>query len=81
MPRPLAGFICIFGLFAVAALAACTGPQPHLRQGDADSAEVQYSGDVETALPIARQHCASFEKVPQLRDAGEDTAIFDCVKR
>jgi hypothetical protein len=65
----------------VLALAACTGPRPFLRQGDANSAEIGYSGDIADTLPIARQHCAQFERVPRLVDAGLEIAHFDCVGR
>ena len=68
-------------LSAVAFLAACTGPSPFVRAGDANSVEVGYSGDVEAALPIARRHCAQFEKVPRLVDAGANVAAFNCVRR
>ena len=66
---------------AAVALAACGGPSPFLRQGDATSVEIGYGGDVATALPIARQHCAQFERVPQLVDTVRNVAIFDCVRR
>lgn len=62
-------------------MAACTGPGPFVRAGDANSVEVGYSGDVEAALPIARRHCAQFEKVPRLVDAGANAAVFNCVRR
>jgi hypothetical protein len=61
------------------ALAACAGPHPFVRQGDANSVEISYSGDVSTALPLARRHCARFERVPHLANAGLDIADFDCV--
>jgi hypothetical protein len=62
------------------ALAACTGSQPFLRAGNPSSAEVAYAGDVASALPIARRHCAQFEKMPRLVETAGDTAYFDCVK-
>jgi len=63
------------------ALPGCTAPNPYIRDGDANSVEVTYSGDVASALPLATRHCAQFERVPRLVDAGLDIAIFDCVRR
>jgi hypothetical protein len=66
-------------LVLLLAVAACSGPHPFVRQGDTKSVEISYSGDVSTALPLARQHCARFERVPRLVNAGPDIADFDCV--
>jgi hypothetical protein len=66
---------------AVATLSACMGPRAFLKQGDATSAEIANSGDTEGALRIARQHCARFERVPQLVETGPDVAYFACVGR
>jgi hypothetical protein len=63
-----------------AALSGCTAPHPVIRSGNANSVEVSYAGDVASALPLARQHCAQFERVPRLVDPGLDIAIFDCVR-
>ena len=52
-----------------------------MRAGDSNSVEIGYSGDPETALPIARRHCAQFEKAPRLVDAGANVAVFNCVAR
>ena len=65
----------------VAALIGCSAPHPFVRDGDARSVEIGYSGDVATALPLATQHCARFERKPQLVDAGADIATFECVGR
>jgi hypothetical protein len=59
---------------------ACTGPKPFLLQGDASSAQVGYSGDVESATLVAKQHCARYERVPRFLEAQEDVAFFDCVR-
>jgi hypothetical protein len=66
-------------LAAGATIAGCTAPHPFIREGDANSVEVAYTGDVANALPLARQHCAQFERVPRLVDAGAGAALFDCV--
>jgi hypothetical protein len=64
---------------AGAVLSGCSAPHPAIRDGDANGVEISYAGDVASALPLARLHCAQFERVPRLRDAGLDIAIFDCV--
>lgn len=69
--------------FAIAALAlalAACNTRPFMRQGDADSVEVGYAGDVEMAFPVARKHCARFERVPQLVEFRIDTAYFNCIR-
>ena len=66
---------------AGAVLSGCTAPHPAVRTGDANSVEVSYGGDVASALPLARRHCAQFERVPRLTDAALDIAIFDCIRR
>jgi len=68
---------------AGAALLGCTAPHPTVHSGDANSVEVSYAGDVAATLPVARGHCAQFERVPRLVDAGAgtDIAIYDCVRR
>ncbi len=65
---------------AAAALSGCSAPHPAIRSGDANSVEVSYAGDVASALPAARRHCAGFERVPRLAETGIDTAIFACVR-
>ncbi|HEV2335568.1 MAG TPA: hypothetical protein VGS13_08735 [Stellaceae bacterium] len=79
MTRPSAAVALAFALGA--ALSGCVEPHPFIVEGDAKSVSVTYSGDVANALPLARQHCAQFERVPQLVDPGVDTAEFDCVRR
>jgi len=73
--QPLTAALLAAGVFA------CSGPHPTVREGDANSVEVGFAGDVASAWPVARRHCAQYEKVPQLVDAGLDRAIFDCVRR
>jgi hypothetical protein len=68
-------------LLVLAPLACCTEPHPFVRAGNANSVEVVYSGDPASALPAARQHCARYERVPRLVNAGDNIALFDCVGR
>lgn len=79
MQQRFRGAISLSMLALALAGTGCSGPQPFIRDGDAKSVEVAYYGDVATALPLARKHCAQYERVPQLIDRGLDTAIFDCV--
>jgi hypothetical protein len=78
-------FASMFGV-AAAALAACNAPHPNIREGDADSVQITYGGDVATAWPLARKHCAQYERVPRLADIGVSEgggmvlANFDCVR-
>jgi len=66
---------------AATALSGCAGPPPFIRKGDANSVEITYGdGDAASALPLARQHCARYERVPQLVNTGADLAIFNCVR-
>ena len=69
-------------MIGIAGLAAsgCSGPGPFIRQGDANSVEIGYSGgDIQNAMPRARRHCARFERVPRLVGPTLDGALFDCV--
>jgi hypothetical protein len=76
-----AGHRRAFALAAVAVALASCNTRPFFRQGDANSVEVGYFADVETAEPVARKHCARFERVPRLVETGIDVAVFDCVAR
>ena len=59
--------------------AACTGPKPFLIRGDANSAQVGFSGSTEGAALVAKQHCARYERLPRFLEAEENVAFFDCV--
>jgi hypothetical protein len=61
-------------------VAACSGSKPFLLQGDANSAQVGYSGNVDDATPVAKKHCAQYERVPRFLEAEENIAFFDCVR-
>jgi hypothetical protein len=72
-------------LAVAVALGACNAPKPNIREGDAERVEVNYGGDVATAWPLARKHCAQYERVPRLTDTaigenGLDMASFDCIQ-
>jgi len=75
MRRPSA-FFCICVLSCT--LAGCLEQRSFLRSGNATSAEIMYSGDVAHALPIAKQHCAGYGRVPRLVDTAPGIAYFAC---
>ena len=62
------------------ALAGCLEAHPSVHHGDADSVEITQGGDIANAWPLAKRHCAQFERVPQLIDSDGDTARFACVR-
>lgn len=68
------------GGLAAAALSGCSGPKPFVRESDANSVEIGYSGDVASTMALARGHCAGFERVPRLIEATADVAVYDCVR-
>jgi hypothetical protein len=73
---------CIFLLLlGPGILAGCDGPKAYVREGDAESVELSYAGDVASTLPVARAHCARFERVPRLVQNSIDLAEYDCVRR
>jgi hypothetical protein len=41
---------------------------------------VGYSGDIDGATLVARQHCAQYERAPRFLEAQENVAFFDCVR-
>jgi hypothetical protein len=69
--------LCV--VFAGGITFACAA-KPFLFEGNANSAQVMYGGDVAAATAVAKRHCAQFERVPQFREISEDIAYFDCVR-
>jgi hypothetical protein len=70
-------------LFLTAALAlggCATSLAPVLMHGDADSVEIAYAGNLDATTPVARRHCAQYERVAQFLSATIDKAYFDCVR-
>lgn len=67
----------VLGVF----LAACTPPhQDAAMRGTADWVIISYAGDVAETLPIARRHCAQYERQPVLHQAKDNSAVYQCVK-
>jgi len=75
MTRRIFFFILASGL-----ISGCTGPKPLLLQGDANSAEVSSSGNLDDATLVAKKHCAQYERVPRFSEAAGNIAYFDCVR-
>jgi hypothetical protein len=65
---------------AGALAAACTAPKPFLLRGDANAAQVGFTGDIDAATLVAKQHCARYERTPRFLEAEENIAFFDCVQ-
>jgi hypothetical protein len=75
----LSGAVAIGGVLA--------GCLPHedkiIMDGKADGVVIQYYGDLAETLPLARQHCAQYERVPKERSHSveKNLVIYDCVTR
>jgi hypothetical protein len=78
MKRSIATVLLVL---AGATLAGCVEPHPYIRSGNARSVEIGYGADVASTLPLARQHCAQFERTASLVNAGENIALYDCIGR
>jgi hypothetical protein len=62
-------------------LGACaTPPKDVAMQGNADGVIISYVGDVADTLPIAKQHCARYERVPVLHETKEERVVYFCIK-
>jgi len=63
-----------------AALAGCLSYENHVVAGNADGVIIQYFGDRAATVPLARQHCAQYERVPRFVSEDEDKkATYACV--
>jgi hypothetical protein len=79
--------VCVLVLALIGAmLSACStsdvlgGSGPFVREGNADTVEIGFSGDASNAMPLARKHCAQFERVPRYVQPTLDGGIFECVR-
>jgi hypothetical protein len=65
-------------IVACGTASGCAG-KPFLLNGDANSAEVGFSGsDLAAATAVAKDQCARYERVPRFLDAEENVAYFAC---
>jgi len=72
------GSVLTGGALSVA-LTGCLTYQAHVMSGDSGQVVIQYSGDVRLTLPLARQFCAQYERLPELRDSDPDSVTYACV--
>ena len=64
-------------------LGACAGGVSHQDaaiRGNADWVIISYVGDISETMPIARQHCAQYERVPVLRQTKDNSVVYGCVR-
>jgi len=65
---------------AAGALGGCTlEHQNRIYSGDANSVEILYSGDRNATIPLARQYCARYEKVPDPVSVSDDKIVYACI--
>jgi len=77
--RLLPAAIRLFSLgIAAAILGGCLVGQPALQHGDEKSAEIIYSGDVASTLPVAKRYCSGYERVARLVDTTPGVAYYAC---
>jgi hypothetical protein len=73
--RRLAALILAGGL-----VAGCEEPKPFLLNGDAKGAEIDYATDPAATLPVAKLHCAEYERVPRLLQTQDNVAYYECIR-
>jgi hypothetical protein len=68
-------------LMLVALLGGCA-VQSHstVMQGSASGVTISYFGNIAETLPLARQFCARYERVPVLHETKDENAYYFCVK-
>jgi hypothetical protein len=73
------------GLASCLAIGGCAEQRHNviMMDGKADGVVIQYYGDVEATLPLAREHCAAYERNPLRRSysAEKNLVIYACVPR
>ena len=65
-------------LFAAAVMLVGCSARPFVDKGDANSAVITYSGDLDSATAVARRHCAQYERVAHLVTTAIGQAYFQC---
>jgi len=77
MRRSIRAFLLVLSM----PLSACAPHQDAVAmQGNADGVMINYVGAIAGTIPLARQHCAQYERVPVLRETKENYAIYACVR-
>ena len=71
------------GVTVLVALEACAVPHQNqiMMDGKAEGVVIQYYGDVEATLPLARSHCAAYERGPVRRSFSveKNLVIYACI--
>jgi hypothetical protein len=62
------------------AIGGCFTHQDVAMSGNADGVMINYVGNVAETLPLARRHCAQYEREPVLRVARDNTATYACIR-
>lgn len=75
----------LLGAMALTALGGCnmaSNQNQIINDSKAEGVVIQYYGDVEATLPLARSHCAAYERVAVRRSysAEKNLVIYACVK-
>jgi hypothetical protein len=69
----------LFLLVLGAPLVGCAPPQSAVAmQGNADVVVINYVGDITATLPVARKHCAQYEREPVLAETKPDHVVYAC---
>ena len=68
------------GIALAAGLGGCLPHQDVTLFGNAEGVSISYVGDVAETMPLARRHCAQYEREPVLRSAKDNTAVYACVR-
>jgi|GEM_PF-3518855 len=69
--------VCAIGI----AVAGCLKSKPVLLEGDVNGVQITYGGDINDTIPVARAHCAQFERVPRLLETSDSSAYYQCDAR
>jgi hypothetical protein len=79
-PR-LTPLFCAAAIGAMTAgLGGCLPTQPaHMIQGNEDGVVIMFFGDHNATIPLARQHCAQYEKVPDPISVYDDKITYACI--
>jgi hypothetical protein len=75
----------VAGRFAILTLGAllvgcALAHQDTVMGGNADGVVINYFGDIAETLPMARRHCAQYERVPVLRQTKDNNVFYACVR-
>lgn len=68
------------GAVLAAALGGCVEHHDVAMFGNAEGVSINYVGDVAETAPLARRHCAQYERQAVLRSAKDETAVYACIR-